>query len=85
MKRSGTTESGRFRRPVKRVSEVSVSHLKSHAKLYIARDQWHKADFDNLKKNPEAIKLKREEWVLNHDAEAHALKVGPEVLASLRQ
>jgi len=49
-----------------------------------ARDQWHKADFDNLKKNPEVIKLKREEWVLNHDAEAHAYKTYPEVVASLR-
>ncbi|KAK3717073.1 hypothetical protein LTR37_006128 [Vermiconidia calcicola] len=48
------------------------------------RDQWHKADFDNLKKNPEAIKLKREEWVLNHDAESHAYKVYPEVISSLR-
>ncbi|EMC92057.1 hypothetical protein BAUCODRAFT_274906 [Baudoinia panamericana UAMH 10762] len=50
-----------------------------------ARDQWHKADFDNLRKNPEAIKLKREEWILNHDAESHAYEVGPKVLAELHQ
>ena len=29
------------------------------------------------------IKLKREEWILNHDAEAHAYQVYPEVAASL--
>jgi len=36
------------------------------------RDTWHKADFDSLKKNPEAIKLKREPWLLGHDAERYA-------------
>jgi len=48
-----------------------------------ARDTWHKADFDKLRENPEAIKLKREEWILGHDAEAHAYKVWPEIVASL--
>lgn len=37
-----------------------------------------------MKKNPEAIKLKREEWVLNHDAEAHAYKVYDDVVAQLK-
>ena len=40
-------------------------------------------DFDNLKKNSEAVKLKREEWILNHDAEAHAYQVFLEIAASL--
>lgn len=44
----------------------------------------HKADFDSLRKDPEAIKLKREEWVLNHDAEANAYKVFDEVISSLQ-
>ncbi|CAK3859748.1 FAD NAD(P)-binding domain-containing [Lecanosticta acicola] len=47
------------------------------------RDQWHKADFENLKKNPEAIKLKRDPEVLNHDAEAHAYQMHAEVVDSL--
>lgn len=47
------------------------------------RDTWHKADFDNLRKNPEAIKLKREDWILKHDAEKHAYAVFPETLAAL--
>ncbi len=52
---------------------------------FAARDAWHKADFTKLKENPDAIKLKREEWVLNHDAEAHAYKMYPEVVKELRQ
>lgn len=48
------------------------------------RDAWHKADFDKLKENPEAIKLKREEWILNHDAEAHAYEVYSQTVAELR-
>lgn len=40
-------------------------------------------DFNALRKNPEAVKLKREEWILNHDAEAHAYEVYPEIVASL--
>ena len=36
------------------------------------RDQWHKADFDKVKDDPDSMKLKREGWLLNHDAEAHA-------------
>ncbi|KAK3671319.1 hypothetical protein LTR78_008779 [Recurvomyces mirabilis] len=46
------------------------------------RDAWHKADFSKLKENPEAIKLKREEWVLNHDAETHAYNVYDEAVKS---
>ncbi|KAF2742888.1 FAD/NAD(P)-binding domain-containing protein [Sporormia fimetaria CBS 119925] len=34
------------------------------------RDRWHKADWDTVKKNPEAIHLTREAWLLNFDAEA---------------
>lgn len=44
----------------------------------------HKADFSALKQNPEAIKLKREEWVLNHDAEAHAYAVYAATVAQLK-
>lgn len=48
------------------------------------RDQWHKADFDNLLKNPEAVKLKRDPVILGHDAEAHAYEVYHEVVAELK-
>jgi 2-polyprenyl-6-methoxyphenol hydroxylase-like FAD-dependent oxidoreductase len=47
------------------------------------RDMWHKADFDKLRENPEAIKLKREEWILGHDAEAHAYEVYADTVTSL--
>ncbi len=36
------------------------------------RDQWHKADFDKAQADPDSMKLKREGWVLSHDAEAYA-------------
>ncbi|KXX74901.1 6-hydroxynicotinate 3-monooxygenase [Madurella mycetomatis] len=36
------------------------------------REQWHKADWDAIWKDPESLHLKREAWVLNFDAEADA-------------
>ncbi|ERS96736.1 hypothetical protein HMPREF1624_06945 [Sporothrix schenckii ATCC 58251] len=36
------------------------------------RDTWHKADMDAIRANPEAMRLRREAWVLGHDAEAYA-------------
>ena len=36
------------------------------------RDMWHKADWDAIWKDPDSLQLKREEWVLNFDAEADA-------------
>jgi len=48
------------------------------------RDTWHKADFSNLKSNPEKLKLKRESWLLNFDAEAHAYEVYADAVAGLR-
>lgn len=47
------------------------------------RDQWHKADWDNLLKNPELVKLKRDPAILGHDAEAHAYEAYHEAVASL--
>ena len=36
------------------------------------RDTWHKANWDHVKKNPESMKLKRESWLLDFDAEKYA-------------
>lgn len=36
------------------------------------RDTWHKADVEYAVKNPESVKLPREEWLLGHDALQHA-------------
>ncbi|AEO67891.1 6c11d7c0-7b97-4d7d-8895-171bbb25be76 [Thermothielavioides terrestris] len=36
------------------------------------REQWHKADWDAIWKDPQSLHLKREEWILNFDAEADA-------------
>ncbi|TKA74979.1 hypothetical protein B0A49_02554 [Cryomyces minteri] len=47
------------------------------------RDKWHKTDFAKLKENPETVKLKRETWLLNHDAETHAYTVYKEIIEAL--
>ncbi|KAL3426058.1 hypothetical protein PVAG01_02849 [Phlyctema vagabunda] len=49
------------------------------------RDTWHKADFDEVKKNPESMKLKREAWLLNFDAELHAEENYATAVASLAE
>jgi len=49
------------------------------------RDNWHKADFAKVKANPESIKLPRQEWVLNFDAQEHAYKVFADTLKSLKE
>ncbi|KAI0420109.1 putative monooxygenase [Xylaria grammica] len=36
------------------------------------RDIWHKADFGAAKRDPQALRLRREAWLLNFDAEAYA-------------
>ncbi|KAK7551419.1 putative monooxygenase [Phyllosticta citricarpa] len=52
---------------------------------FTTRDKWHKADFEAIKANPEAIKLPREGWLLGHDAVTHAYEVFPETVASIRR
>ena len=36
------------------------------------REQWHKADWDAIWKDPQSMHLKREAWILDFDAEADA-------------
>ncbi|KAI3326796.1 putative monooxygenase [Xylariaceae sp. AK1471] len=36
------------------------------------RDIWHKADFSAAKKDPQRLRLRREAWLLNFDAEPYA-------------
>jgi 2-polyprenyl-6-methoxyphenol hydroxylase-like FAD-dependent oxidoreductase len=48
------------------------------------RDAWHKADFDYVRKNPESVKLPRQDWVLNFDASKHAYDVYRETVEELK-
>jgi hypothetical protein len=48
------------------------------------RDSWHKADFEQVKKNPESVKLPRQEWVLGFDSEKYAYKVYDTTVKYLR-
>ncbi|KAK7752780.1 hypothetical protein SLS62_005332 [Diatrype stigma] len=47
------------------------------------RDMWHKTDWDKVKENPELVKLPRQSWIFDHDAEKHAEEVYDEVVAGL--
>lgn len=49
------------------------------------RDNWHKADFKQVKANPESIKLPRHAWILNFDAQEHAYKVFDDTLKSVQE
>ncbi|KIW16557.1 hypothetical protein PV08_03745 [Exophiala spinifera] len=49
------------------------------------REQWHKADWDAIRKNPESLHIKREAWMLNFDCEAHAYDVYDATAAKLQQ
>lgn len=49
------------------------------------REQWHKADWDKIRANPQSLHLKREAWLLDFDAEAHAYDVYDDVAAEVRR
>ena len=49
------------------------------------RDAWHKADWDFVRRNPESVKLPRQDWVLNFDARAHAEEVYDRIVEELRE
>lgn len=49
------------------------------------REQWHKADWDQIWKDVKSLHLKREAWLLDFDAETHAYEVVDEVLGKLDQ
>lgn len=47
------------------------------------REQWHKADWEQIWKDPKVLHLKREAWLLDFDAETHAYGVIDDVLKKL--
>jgi 2-polyprenyl-6-methoxyphenol hydroxylase-like FAD-dependent oxidoreductase len=47
------------------------------------REKWHKANWDEISKTPEAVHLTREAWLLNFDAEKDVYERYDEVAASL--
>ncbi|KAB8261891.1 hypothetical protein BDV32DRAFT_157875 [Aspergillus pseudonomiae] len=48
------------------------------------RDKWHNASWDNVKRDPKAIELPREDWILNHDAEQHANNMCDQIFGAIR-
>ncbi|CBX97264.1 hypothetical protein IAQ61_007324 [Plenodomus lingam] len=49
------------------------------------RERWHKANWEEIAKNPESIHLAREAWLLNFDAEQDCYERFPEVARELRE
>lgn len=48
------------------------------------RERWHKANWDEIRKTPEAIHLARESWLLNFDAEEDVYNRYEEVAGGLK-
>ncbi|KAI6296386.1 hypothetical protein MCOR12_006889 [Pyricularia oryzae] len=57
---------------------------KAQATGVSTRERWHKANWDDIRKNPESLHLVREEWLLKFNAEEHAYEVYHEVAEKLR-
>lgn len=49
------------------------------------RNMWHKADWVEVRKNPESMKRKREPWSLDHDAKRFAEKKYDEEVEILKR
>ncbi|KAJ5730289.1 uncharacterized protein N7483_004797 [Penicillium malachiteum] len=49
------------------------------------RDMWHKADWDEVAKNPSSIQLPREDWIFRFDAESNAREKFGSVLQKLQE
>jgi hypothetical protein len=49
------------------------------------RDAWHKTESKDAKANPDKVKLPREEWLLGHDSEKHAMAVYKETAKEIRE
>lgn len=59
--------------------------LKAQKTGETTRDKWHKADFEQVRKNPQILKLQREPWLLDFDSEKHAYEVYDKVVEELRK
>lgn len=44
---------------------------------------WHKADWDEVARNPSSIQIPREDWTLKFDAEKRAEEVSDETMQKL--
>ena len=49
------------------------------------RDRWHQINLEKARADPDSMKLPREEWILNYDAEVYAEKHFDETMQVLRR
>lgn len=75
---------GNVRGALRAYQDVRYERVKEVQKTgETTRDMWHKADWAEVKKNPESIAFPREGWIFDFDAEKHAEEVGDEVIAKV--
>ncbi len=70
---AGGTESDGVREAVATFAAIRYERVRSAQKTgEQTRDIWHRADFAAAKKNPQSLRLRREAWLLDFDAETYA-------------
>ncbi|KAL2809383.1 hypothetical protein BJX63DRAFT_423898 [Aspergillus granulosus] len=69
LKRAGKSRVAEAMRAFEKIRYDRVCKVQETGKT--TRDKWHKASWDNVKRDPKSIELPREDWILDHDAEKH--------------
>ncbi|KAI3333245.1 putative monooxygenase [Ustulina deusta] len=70
---AGGTESDGVREAVATFEAIRYERVRSAQKTgEQTRDIWHRADFAAAKKDPQSLRLRREAWLLDFDAETYA-------------
>lgn len=49
------------------------------------REQWHKADWDKIRRDPNSLHLKREPWLLDFDQESYTYSVIDDTMTNLNR
>lgn len=82
LKRGGK---GNISTAVRAYQEIRYDRVRAVQKTgETTRDMWHKADWDEVAKDPESIQLPREDWVFKFDAEKNAEETYDEVAKQLQ-
>ncbi|KAL4936727.1 hypothetical protein BDV06DRAFT_216444 [Aspergillus oleicola] len=70
LKNAGRSRVGEALRVFERIRYDRVCKVQETGKT--TREMWHKADWDEVAKDPKKLELPREGWILDHDAEEYA-------------
>ncbi|KAK6221456.1 hypothetical protein LQW54_001558 [Pestalotiopsis sp. IQ-011] len=73
-------EKGQIPEALRTFQEIRYERVKAVQKTgESTRERWHKADWTKAKQDPDSIKLPREDWILQFDAERHASEALEEI------